>query len=142
VIGVRDIEMMRERVGAAEGVGEALAAGWDAFELVQAVASQSADLAPDMFPAFMFAAASAAEGRDAVGFAPSMPASLGEPARLTGPESADAHQVADELADLVTALGVRLHAAAHHAVDPGDRHACAHAASEADRIRHLLGPDR
>jgi hypothetical protein len=139
---MRDIEMMRERLSAAEGVGNTLAAGWDAFELVQAVASESAGLTPGMFPAFMFAAASAAEGRDAVGFAPSMPATPGQPACLTRPDSADAHQIADDLAGLVTALGLRLHAAADQAVDPGDRRACEDAGREADRIRHLLGPDR
>lgn len=133
---------MRERLGAAEGVGDTLAAGWDTFELVQAVANECSDLSPDLFPAFMFAAASAAEGRDAVGFAPSMPASPGQPASLTRPVSADAHQIADQLADLVTALGLRLHAITRQAGDPADLRACEHAAREADRIRDLLGPDR
>lgn len=139
---MHDIDAMRARLGAADGVADMLAAGWDAFELVQAVADDYADREPGMFAAFMFTAASAAEGRDAVGFAPSMPCNPSAPASQAGPDAGDAHEVAGELAGLTSALGSRLQAAAGEAEDPGDRHACQYAAREADRIGHLLGPDR
>jgi hypothetical protein len=139
---VRGIDALRVRLGAVDGVADTFAAGWDTFELIQAVADDCADRAPDTFAAFMFAAASAAEGRDAVGFAPSMPAGPGMPVGHPGSGAGDTHEIADKLVGLVSALGTRLQAAAGQAEDPGDRRACEHAAREADRIRALLAPDK
>jgi hypothetical protein len=139
---VQEIGSLWARLAAADEVADMLAAGWDTFELVQAVADDYADRAPDTFAAFMFAAVSAAEGRDALGFAPSMPTSPGTSVGYARSDVGDAREIADELADLVSALKTRLQAATGQADDPGDRRACEHAAREAGRICDLLAQDK
>jgi hypothetical protein len=94
-----------------------------------------------MFAAFMFAGAYAAEGREAVGIAPSMPAGSGPPAGPGQPGAEDVYEVADDLAGLAAALGVQLAAMDNQAGNLGDRQACRHAAGLAGRIRDLLAPD-
>lgn len=133
---------MLARVKAADGLADTPGAGWDAFELIQALADEQAGRASGTFAAFMFAAASAADGLDAVGFAVSMPATPGEPICRTDPDAHDVDEVADQLTALVSALGRRLEAAAGHAAALADRQACEHAAREAGRIHDLLTPDR
>jgi hypothetical protein len=139
---VQEIDALRDRLDAADCVADTLAAGWDTFELVEVIADDYADRAPDTFAAFLFAAASAAEGRDAVGFAPSMPASPGIPIGFVVSDSRDMCEVVGELAGLVSILGTRLQAAVHRADSPGDRRAFEHAAREAGRICDLLAPAR
>jgi hypothetical protein len=139
---MREVNALHGRLSAVGGVADMLAASWDTFELVQTIADDYAEQAPDMFAAFMFAAAAAANGMDAVGFAPSMPASPGEAAPRAGAGRHDAGEIADELASLMTALTRCLETGASQANDPGDRQACEQAAREADRIRGLLSPDR
>jgi hypothetical protein len=139
---VREIDALRVRLQVVDGVADTFAVGWDTFELVQGMADDYADRTPDMFAAFMFAAASAAEGRDAVGFAPSMPTTPGIAVAHAGSDGGDALEIADKVAGLVSALGARLQAVAGQAEDPGDRRACEHAAGEAARICALLAPDR
>jgi hypothetical protein len=139
---VQEIDVLRDRLDAAGCVTDTLAAGWDTFALVEVIADDYADRAPDKFAAFLFAAASAAEGRDSIGFAPSMPASPGIPIGFAESDSRDMCDVVGELADLVSILGTRLQAAAHRADSPGDRRACEHAARDAGRICDLLAPAR
>ena len=138
---VQEIDALRVRLGVAGCIGDTLAAGWDTFELVEVVANDYADRAPDTFAAFLFAAAFAADGRDAVGFAPSMPACPGIPAGFAVSGSGDMCEVVRELAGLVSTLGTRLQAAVHQAGSPGDRRACERAAREAGRICDLLALD-
>jgi hypothetical protein len=140
VVDVRDIDVMRARLGAAGNLADILAVGWDAFDLVQAVADSCADRSPGMFAAFLFAAVSAVEGRDACGFAPSIPAGPGMPAEQAGPGPGDVDEVAGVLGGLVAVLGSKLQAAAGQADDPGDRRACEHAVQQAGQIRDLLVP--
>ena len=137
---MREIDALRMRLSAAESLPHTLAASWDTFELVLAVADAYADEAPDMFAAFMFAAAAAAEGRDTVGFAPSMPDSPGEPTPRAGTSRHNVGEIADELAGLMTAIGHRLETAASRAHNPSDRQACEQGARQAIRIRSLLTP--
>jgi hypothetical protein len=139
---VQKIDVLRVRLDAVGCVADTLAAGWDTFELVEVIADDYADRAPDTFAAFLFAAASAAEARDAVGFAPSMPASTGIPVGFAESDSRDMCEVVGELAGLVSILGTRLQAAAHRAGSPGDRQACERAARDAGRICDLLAPAR
>jgi hypothetical protein len=82
---VKQIELARQRLLGADGVPGVLSAGWEIFELVIAVAAASADQSADIFPAFTFARGSAVSGRNAITFAPSMPAGYapsGPPNRL------------------------------------------------------------
>ena len=131
------IKPIQQHLLDAIGVPSVLAAGWDAFELVRAVAGASADQAADMYPAFTFARGAAVNGRNAIAFAPSMPAdqaTLLERPVLSG----DVYEVADALADLASALSGRLRETAELAADAGDRAACENAARDADRISELL----
>lgn len=136
--GMLAIDAMRARLDGAGSLAETLATGWDAFELLRAATDGCADGADGLFAAFMTASASAANGRDLVGWAPSLP-----PGRAAGigPRHEPLHdpdEVADALAMLATALSARLSSAASQAAHTEDRSACEHAADEARRIRALL----
>ena len=135
------IDAMRARLDGAGSLAASLATGWDAFELLRVVTDGCADGADGLFAAFMTASASAANGRDLVGWAPSL---LPGRAAGIGPRDEVLHdpdEVADALAMLASALSARLTSAASRAADTGDRSACEHAADEACRIRALLARD-
>jgi len=97
------------------------------------------DPASPLFAALTMGAAAAANGRDAVLFAPSLPPSPANtaeaehaaPADVAGPDTA-------ELGALCMTLASRLEHAAASAVVPGDRRACHDAARCARDIRDLL----
>ena len=135
---MKQIEMIEQRLGQADGVADVLAAGWESFEFIADVAAACAEQADDLYPAFMFARSAAVDGRNAIAFAPSMPAGgallSGEPDLPAGEVS----EVADALAGLASALSARLQATARLAEDDGDRIACKSAARDADRIGVLL----
>jgi len=126
-----------ERMLHAAGLAPTLDVAYDTFEDMLQVLRAHEDPASCLFAAFVMAAASAADGRDAVLFAPSLPPHRGneDPAALVG-ESAEA--VADGVAKLSRLLAARLAQAGESAADPGDQAACADAARSADEIYHLL----
>lgn len=132
------IEPIRQRLLDADGVPGVLAAGWEAFEFVRSVAGAGADQAAGMFPAFTFARGAAVSGRNAIAFAPSMPAGQATLLERPAPPAADVYEVADGLAELASVLSARLREAAELAADAGDRAACENAARDADRISELL----
>src|SRR5260370_38345268 len=70
------------RLALAHTVSEALTACWAAFEWASQVADSFAEPGSAHFATWLSVIAPACEGRDAVGFAPSMP---GAAAELTGP---------------------------------------------------------
>ena len=129
---------MRERLAAVGGLSDTLTVSWDCFELVQALADDRADQNPSMFAAFMFAAESAKEGKEAVGSAPSAPIMTGMSGDHLGRGPDDPGELADRLAELASELSVTLVAAARKASDSGDRQACEQAARQASRIGELL----
>jgi len=90
-----------------------------------------------MFGALVMAAASAADGRDALLFAPSLPP---HPLRRADAEEGHdaAERVADVLAGLSELLAARLDDAASIAPDPRDQAACQAAAQWARDIHTLL----
>ena len=140
MVDTEDLDALRARLDTAGTVADALAVAWDIFELVQVVANRCAGREPGLFAAFLFTAAAAAEGRDAAGFAPSIPDIPGISVDQPGWEGATTAEIADQVAGLMTVLGRRLELAAGDAAVPGDRRACAHAARQASQIHHLLGP--
>jgi hypothetical protein len=135
---VKQIALIRQRLLDANGVPDVLAAGWEAFELVGTMASASAGQSADMYPAFTFARGSAVNGRNAMAFAPSMPAVPAEPEDSLPLSEADVYEIADALAGLASTLSMRLREAAELAADAADRTACENAACEAQRINGLL----
>jgi hypothetical protein len=137
---MEDIEMLRARLSAAATVVDTLTVAWDIFEFIQTVADGCADREPELFAAFLFAMAAAAEGRDAAGFAPSMPDAPGVSVASSAWGTIDLLEIAGQLAGLAGALEGRLAVAAGCAGDAGDRRACEHAAGQAGQIRVLLTP--
>jgi hypothetical protein len=134
---VKQIELARHRLLGADGIPGVLSAGWEIFELVIAVAAACADQSADMYPAFTFARGSAVSGRNAIAFAPSMPACYA-PSVTPEPVTGDMYQVADAVAGLASALSARLRDAAARTSEAGDHAACEDAAGHADHISKLL----
>lgn len=114
-----------------------LDAAFGTFEEILSGIHDYEDSGGEFFAAPLFAAVAAADGRDAVGFAPSMP-------RPTAPgECACCDTPADftGLAALSATLATRLTHAAAGGSTAGDRAACQQAAQQADQIRILLTGD-
>ncbi len=135
---MNQIEPMHQRLVDADGLPAVLAVGWDIFELVATIASATADVSPDLYPAFTFARGSAVTGRNVIAFAPSMPTASGDVGHSPRKPMADVYETADALANLTSALSMRLRESAELAAAAADRSACENAASEAERIAWLL----
>jgi hypothetical protein len=128
------------RVNGSGTVAELLDAAFDAFEFIRLVARACEVRAPELFAAFMLAAGSAVEGRNALNDAPSLPgARNGLPLAPAVSPDANVGLIADELAALATTLAQRLPKVAARADLRGDRNACEHATSAAVDIQRLLG---
>jgi hypothetical protein len=127
---------VREHLHQASDLAAILDAACNAFESMLPVLRAHENPGDPMFGALMMAAASAADGRDAVLSAPSLP-----PHRLRADAeegSDDVGAVADMLAGLSELLAVRLDDAARIAPDPDDQAACQAAARWARDIHALL----
>jgi hypothetical protein len=134
------IHRVYERVQSADGIEAVLDAAHDAFEGMLSVIRACEDPADGWFIPLVMAAASAAEGRNALSFAPALP-SRPLPAAPTRDEPADATRVqafATSLAALSELLAARLTDAACHAPGDGDQAACRGAARSARDIHALL----
>lgn len=132
------ITTARIRLDAAAGLPATLDAAYDAFESILAVLRHHQENAGHAFPAFVLAAAAAANGRDQVAGAPALSPPAAPPGAagdVPGP-SGWAHAAA-EAAALSHELVSRLLAAAGTA-GARDQAACQHAAARAARIWSLL----
>jgi hypothetical protein len=137
---VNRLTKAHQRLEEADDMAAVIAAAHEGF--VAALTALRAQEDPDSawFGEFVMAAASAADGRDALLFAPSMPAAPG-PGTLVTDEQAAAGtggSVAGDIAVLCGLAAVRLARAAVQASDPGDQAACGRAARCAQRICELL----
>jgi hypothetical protein len=131
----------RERLQHATALTAVLEAAYAAFEQMLTVIRAHENPAGGLFAAFIMAAASAADGRDAVAFAPSLPPGPGTQAPGGGdgePTGQSADAAAESVAALSRLLAVRLAEAGTSAPDPRDRAACADAARCAEHIYGLL----
>ena len=141
---MQEIEDIQGRLdvapSAANTPADTLVVALDAFGLLLDCCSYGQDQSVGLFPAFAFAAMAAAEGRDVVLTAPSLPAQ-GLVASGERCVRGDVEVIADGLAGVAGALSAHLSAAARHARDPGDRAACQDAAAQARRIHALLTRD-
>jgi hypothetical protein len=132
----------RERLERASDLAAVLDAAYLAFEGMRLGFRACEDPATGLFAAFVMAAASAADGRDAVVFAPSLPPRRDYGAAMTGegaPGGDGAERVADDAAGLSRLLVSCLARAAGSTADPGDRDACEQAARCARELCELLG---
>jgi hypothetical protein len=137
---MHEIDTMRARVQAADALAGTLAAAHEAFELLLVMCEQCEGRRDELFAAFAFASAAAAEGRNIIAAAPSLAPGPGARTAHGFPAAADPEKIADALADLARELGARLSATARRA-DDGDQDACRDAAREADQIHDLLARD-
>jgi len=132
----------RNRLSDASGLPAVLDAACDAFEIIRSVLREHDDSASAMFVPFVMSATAAANGRDAICFAPSLPSHrLGELPAL-GDDRQLCQNSAEELAGAVTALSgllvARLVQAARSAAGARDRAACADGERDARDIHVLL----
>src|ERR1039457_535050 len=127
--------------GSGRGAGReagARAAGWVEFELLLGPGEEWEDRSDELFAASSFAAAAAAEGRNILTDALSLPPG---PDAGTSPAAfveADLGKVADALASLAGVLSSRLSSAGRQAHGTADQAACWDAARAARRIHELL----
>lgn len=115
-----------------------LTASFDTFEAIRRLARVCQNAGPDLFAAFMTTAAAAADGRDAITTAPSLPpGSASLPDMLSRLET-EPVGAADAIAALAATLAARLDDAADQATTPADRAACGAAAQAASEIHQLM----
>ena len=138
---MRELHAIASRLHDVSTLAELLDAGFDAFEAIRVVARACEDRAPSLFAAFMTAAGTAVDGRNALNDAPSLPPPTGPAPVITVSATAGADHVADEIAALAALLAQHLAEAATKCVLEGDRAACQHAARAATDIHRLLARD-
>ncbi len=131
------VTAIRDRLLHDGGLPALLDTAYAAFELLLAAIEDHEDPASGMFAQFVFAATHAANGRDAILFAPALPVRPLHPADTTVNGQGSGAGVPDIVALSKTLCHVLAQAA--HAV-PGrdDRAACLHAARSAASIHRLL----
>jgi hypothetical protein len=135
------IDAVRARLQQTTDLPAILDAAYDAFEDMLPAIQDQQDPGGGAFAAFVMSGAMAANGRDAVAAAPSLPSARSNEAALTAapPPGVPAQDVAAALAGLSRLLASRLDAAAALSADVRDRAACAQAARHAASICSLLG---
>jgi hypothetical protein len=129
------------RLAYASELPELLDAAYDAFAAMLATIEDHQDPDSRFFIPMVYAAASAANGRDHIIRAPSLPPSAAHQAQSAG-ESArfgDDQDVAGWIAGVSRQLELRLMAAATTATESSDQRACLGAAQYAREIMILMG---
>jgi hypothetical protein len=137
-----DIADIRIRLLAATQPEELLTAALEAFTLALAVCHAHQDPADPRFTAFVMAAIHAAEGRDAIAFAPSLPAGCFsvKPESEHGSDGSPGSGLsARDLAELLVVLSEQLAQLGQTAMRPADRQASADGSRCARTIHQLLG---
>jgi hypothetical protein len=135
------ISAAQHRLQQASGLACVLDAAYESFEGMVSVIHPAEDPASGLFTALVMAAASAANGRNALALAPSFPGHplLAVPAVQEPGPGEPPERVAEAVAGLSHLVAERLEQAAASAPDSGDRAACRHAAQSAREITGLLG---
>jgi hypothetical protein len=134
-----EMSEVQERFVSASSVPELLDAAYEAFEDVLTVIRQHDDPGGGLFIPMVMAAASAADGRDAICRAPSLPPRSLHAGTWKGTGRAQAPRAAAAwVAGLCEVLADRLAGAASSAAGAGDRGACLDAARCARDVRALM----
>jgi hypothetical protein len=134
------METAQQRLQEADGLDAVLDAAYAAFEGMVSVIHPVQDPASGLFAAFVLAAASAADGRNALALAPSLPGHplLAAPAEQQSWSGEPPERVAEVVTGLSHLVAERLTQAADSAPDTGDEAACRNAARNARDICGLL----
>jgi hypothetical protein len=136
-----EIISAQDRLAASSNLTAVLDAAYDAFEAMLPIIRACHDHAGSLFAAFRKSAASAAEGRNAILLAPSLPSRCLHEALSPDEDShrdEDTEAVAADLAAVSLLLADRLMQAARSAPDYRDRAACRSAARRAREIHALF----
>ena len=136
------INAARTRLEQAVGLPAVLDAAYDAFDQLLGAIEHQQDPSGGAFAAFVMSGAAAANGRDALAAAPSLPrAASGDLAETMAGAShgLTTEDAAAVLAGLSQLLASRLNGTSESSADAGDRIACAQAARHAASICLLLG---
>ena len=143
------ITAARTRIEDAGDLPGLLAAAFTAFEDIVQVLHFHLERDDGTFAAFILSAGAAANGRDRIAAAPSLPPVIIAAFYARPAPPADGLlagvlvlQIAAVVAGLAGALAGQLTAAADAAADPRDQISCTHAARHAARILSLLGGAR
>lgn len=132
---------IREQLDTTDTPAAVLAAGWDAFELIQQVATAQTQQTTGSYATWMSAIPPACEGRDALARAPSMPRNPSrQDLRVTEAAGTD-DEIADGLAVLAALLARRLRGVASDVSAAADQQAIERGAAAADEILELLGAE-
>ena len=131
---------VRDQVEQADGLPAVLDAACEAFHEMLPVIRAHEDPGSGWFTAFVMAGTCAANGRDAILFAPSLPPKRLHPlpADTTAPGQGSVGTIAGVVASLSGLLAARLAQAAASTPDPRDREACQRAAGYARDLQSLL----
>ena len=135
---MNEIAAAGARLQQVSGLAAILDAACGAFEDMLSVLWDRIDPGEPLFIAMLTAATCAADGRDAVLFAPSLPPHRRPAAPQAGSGQGSVDVVAGAVADLCMLLAARLAEAAPSAADHGDRAACHAAARYASQIHEAL----
>ncbi len=139
---MRRLTAAADRFRRARGLPSVLDAACDAFEEILAVIGRYEDASTSLDVAFLLAATQAANGRDAVLFAPSLPPRSLHPPEQAGQEQqrewGSAHDIRAAVADLSRLLASRLAGTATTVAATADRAACRDAARYARQTHDLL----
>ena len=137
------MDATRQHLQEADGLAAVLDAAYGAFEGMLSVIYPVQDPASGLFAAFVMAAASAADGRNALALAPSLPGHpmLAVPAGQRPWSGEPPERVAEVVATLSTLVAERLTHAAASAPDAGDQAACRNAAQSARDICGMLSSE-
>lgn len=137
---MRSLTTAADRFRAAHGLPATLDAACDAFEqILTVIADYEEATSTGMALTFLFAATQAANGRDAMLFAPSLPlVALHAPAPAGEQREWNAHDIKSPIAGLAELLARGLGHTATVAASGADRAACHDAAACATRIHYLL----
>ena len=135
------MDTARQRMEEADGLAAVLDAAYAAFEGMLSVIHPAQVPASGLFAALVMAAAAAADGRDALALAPSLPRHplLAAPAEQQPWPGGPPERVAELVAGLSHVVAERLTQTAASAPDTVDRDACRHATQSAQDICGLLG---
>lgn len=127
-----------DMVARAEGLGEQLAIGWEAFHFIVTVADHYSGFTSGLFAMWMYAISPACEGRDYLGLAPAIRQDLA--GHIEAPDLNDVgeEEAADGLAAIAETLAKKLKDMAQATPDPVSAKVCVHAAESAAEIRGLL----
>lgn len=132
-----DFDTTRRSLATAADISDVIGIAYGAFAGTLPVLRAMQEPSSDHFSAAVMAAALAANGRDALAFAPSLV--IGDDRRQARGVQEPGSESARDIASLYQLLAARLDQTSESAAQDDDRVACRHAAQCAHEIAALLG---